>query len=68
MGLRGSLRPCTPHSVALQTVIVERPPPGPARGKWEAPGWGIGGIASFAVLIAIVYALWRLFRARQTPS
>ncbi|MBI5531497.1 MAG: hypothetical protein HY898_02200 [Deltaproteobacteria bacterium] len=52
----------------LQTVIVERPPPGPARGKWEAPVWAIVLIAVSTVLVAGGYGLWRLLRARKSES
>ena len=52
----------------LQTVIVERPPPGPARGKWEAPVWAIVLIAASTVIVAAAYFLWRVLRARKIES
>jgi hypothetical protein len=52
----------------LQTVVVERPPEGPARGKWEAPGWAVALLAVTAVLVALGYGVFRLLRARNPQS
>lgn len=48
-----------------QTVVVERPPEGPARGKWESPSWVIVVITAVAVVATIGYAVWRLWRPRK---
>jgi len=52
--------------VALtQTVVVERPPEGLARGKWESPSWVIIVIVAAAVIGSLGYAAWRLLRTRK---
>lgn len=48
-----------------QTVVVERPPEGLARGKWESPPWVIVLIVAIAVIASLGYAAWRLLRARK---
>jgi len=49
---------------ALQpTVVVERPPVGPARGKWEASPWMFVLFASVVVIGAVTVWLWRLRRS-----
>lgn len=45
--------------VASVTEIVERPD-GLRRGKWEAQPWVFYSIASIAVVMAVIYALFRV--------
>lgn len=47
------------------TVVVERPPEGPARGKWEGAPWMVIALVVIAVVGAAAYWLWRLRRARN---
>ncbi len=51
--------------VLQQTVVVERPPEGPARGKWEGSTWMIILVLVVAILATAGYWLWRLQRARN---
>ena len=44
--------------------VVERPPPGLARGKYPLPAWGIFAIGAVAVLAGLVY-VFRRFRERM---
>ncbi len=46
-------------------VIVERPPPGLARGKYAWPPWAIGTLGGVVIALAIAYFVWRLIRARR---
>ena len=52
--------------MAMQaTVMVERPPEGLARGKWEAGAWLYVLVAAVAVLGAAGYWAWRLRKLRK---
>jgi len=46
-------------------IIVERPPPGLARGKVAWPAWGIGLLGGTLVLASLVYLVWRYRRLRR---
>ncbi len=46
------------------TTIVERPPPGPARGRFPAPLWLVLAL-SFALLLLAGYGLLRAWKRRQ---
>jgi len=47
-------------------IVVERPPPGLARGKYAWPAWGIGVLGASIVLLGLVYfALLRRRRRRR---
>jgi hypothetical protein len=46
-------------------VVVERPPPGLARGKYAFPAWGIGILGSVIVLLGLVYVGWRIRQRKQ---
>jgi hypothetical protein len=46
-------------------IIVERPPPGLARGKYGWPAWGIATVGGIVVALAIAYWVWRWYRARR---
>ncbi len=55
----------TPAQSAAPTaprVIVERPPPGLARGKYAWPAWGIGLFGGAVVLAGLIWLVWRLSR------
>ncbi|HEV8247406.1 MAG TPA: hypothetical protein VGP93_16625 [Polyangiaceae bacterium] len=41
-------------------VIVERPPPGLARGRYAWPAWGIALVGAALVLLTLVYFLSRV--------
>ncbi|MBK7586564.1 MAG: hypothetical protein IPI67_41050 [Myxococcales bacterium] len=45
-------------------IIVERPPPGLARGKYAWPAWGIGLLGGSIVLLGLVYFVLRKRRRR----
>lgn len=51
--------------VLQPTVVVERPPEGPARGKWEGASWMIILLVVIAILGTAAYWLWRLQRTRN---
>lgn len=56
----------TTRVIAMQpTVVVERPPEGPARGKWEAGAWLYVLVAIVAVLGAAGFWAWRLRKSRK---
>jgi len=46
-------------------VIIERPGPGLARGKYAWPAWGIALTGAFVLLVALLYVLLRLRRQRR---
>jgi hypothetical protein len=45
-------------------VVVERPPPGLARGKYPAPSWSIALLGAALVTLTLVYFLFRLRKPR----
>ncbi len=47
------------------SVIIERPGPGLARGKYAWPAWGIALTGSLVVVLALLYVLVRLRRQRS---
>ncbi len=47
--------------------IVERPEPGLARGRWEAPGWAFALVAALTVIGGLVWLAITL-RARRSGS
>ena len=46
-------------------IVVERPPPGLARGKYAWPAWGIGLVGGTIVVIGLGYLVWRFLRLRR---
>jgi|RhiMethySRZTD1v2_1073278.scaffolds.fasta_scaffold1550561_1 hypothetical protein len=46
------------------TTIVERPPPGPARGSFPAPLWLVLALGT-ALLVLTGYSLLRAWKRRQ---
>ena len=46
------------------TTIVERPPPGPARGSFPAPLWLVVALGA-ALLLLAGYSLMRAWKRRQ---
>lgn len=59
--------PASPSSAAAPSESVERPPPGLARGKWEAPPWAFVLVAALTVVGSAVWLLLFL-RARRSGS
>jgi hypothetical protein len=49
---------------ATPTTVVERPPPGPARGQFPAPLWLVV-LLSAALLCLAAYGLLRAWKRRQ---
>jgi hypothetical protein len=49
--------------------VVERPEPGLARGRWEAPAWVFFAIAATTVAAGLVWAIrsWRSLRGGRSP-
>jgi hypothetical protein len=46
-------------------TVVERPPAGPARGRYPAPPWVVATLGVAIVLAALVYLGLRARRARR---
>jgi hypothetical protein len=46
-------------------TVIERPPAGPARGRYPAPAWVVLGLGAAIVLGALVYLALRVRRARR---
>jgi hypothetical protein len=46
-------------------TVIERPPPGLARGKYAWPAWGIGAAGATVIALAIAYFVWRYLRTRR---
>jgi hypothetical protein len=44
---------------------VERPPPGPARGLWEAPAWAIALLGAAVTLAGVVWLVRRVRGRRR---
>ena len=51
---------------ASPKVVEERPPPGPARGKFTWPAWGIATFGSVVVALGLFWIVWRLRRVRKS--
>jgi hypothetical protein len=45
--------------------VVERPPPGLARGEYAWPAWAIAALGIAAVVLGLGYFAWRLRSARN---
>jgi hypothetical protein len=41
-------------------TVIERPPPGLARGRYPAPAWVVLGLGAALVFGALVYFGWRV--------
>jgi hypothetical protein len=46
-------------------IVVERPPPGLARGKFGFPEWGIALIGACVLAAMIAWLVWRVRRSRR---
>ncbi len=46
-------------------IVVERPPPGLARGKYAWPAWGSGALGATIVVLGLVYFALLARRRRQ---
>jgi hypothetical protein len=53
------------NAASSPRVIVERPPPGFARGNYPFPAWGIGLIGASVVIVGLAYLIWRFVRSRR---
>ena len=45
--------------------VVERPPPGPARGKYPASPWAIAALGATLVLATVLYFVLRFRKLRS---
>ena len=66
-----SARPADPPPAPTGTELVQRPDPGLARGKWEAPAWIFWTILAVVVLGSAAYVLFRmglLKKRKKTPD
>ena len=43
-------------------TVIERPPPGLARGRYDAPAWAVLALGAALTLGAVFYFAWRLRR------
>jgi hypothetical protein len=50
------------HARTEPAIVVERPPPGLARGYYAWPAWAVLLIGAIAVLTGLGYLAWRLRR------
>jgi len=46
------------------TTLMDRPPPGPARGAFAAPAWLVA-VLSLALVVLAGFGLWRAYRRRM---
>jgi hypothetical protein len=46
-------------------IIVERPPPGLARGKYAWPASGIAAAGSIVIALGLAYMIWRALAKRR---
>ena len=51
----------TDGKAAAGHVVVERPPPGLARGKYPLPAWAIAGIGGTVFVAGLVYVVRRFY-------
>ncbi|MBN1606073.1 MAG: hypothetical protein JW940_05540 [Polyangiaceae bacterium] len=51
-----------PRGLPTATVLVERPPPGLARGSYAWPPWAIALTGGAIALVGAALFLWRLTR------
>jgi hypothetical protein len=60
----GTLSPTDAAPAGAGGFVVERPPPGLARGKYPASPWAIGALGMALVLGTILYFVLRFRRPR----
>jgi hypothetical protein len=60
----GTLSPTDSAAPGAGEFVVERPPPGLARGKYPASPWAIAALGAALVLGTIVYFVLRFRRPR----
>jgi hypothetical protein len=53
-----------PPVAASGGVVVERPPAGLARGRYEAAPWAIATLGALAIVLALAYAYFRFRKHR----
>jgi len=47
-------------------TVIERPPPGLARGRYPAPAWAVLALGAALFLAVLLYLGWRLRRRART--
>jgi len=47
-------------SAPAPRIVIERPPPGLARGHYAWPAWGIGLAGGTVVVLGLIWIVWRL--------
>lgn len=57
-----------PQPAPTATEVVERPDPGLARGKWEAPAWVFWAMLGVVLVGAGVYVLRRMGLLNRAPK
>lgn len=53
------------EAAAGPRIVIERPPPGLARGKYAWPAWGIATAGGIVIALALAYFVWRYLRSRR---
>lgn len=61
----GTLSPTDSAAPAAPGFVVERPPPGLARGKYAASPWVIGAFGTALVLATLLYFVLRFRKPRS---
>ena len=56
------MRTDPPASDEVGRTVIERPPPGLARGRYPAPAWAVLTLGAAVLLGALLYLAWRLHR------
>jgi hypothetical protein len=41
-------------------TVIERPPPGLARGRYPAPAWAVLALGATLLAFSLLYFVWRL--------
>jgi hypothetical protein len=54
-----------PDDGVTERLVVERPPPGLARGKYPAPAWGVATLGAIVVLAGLAYLARRLVQGAR---
>ncbi len=61
----GTLAPTDSAAPGAGGFVVERPPPGLARGKYAASPWAIGALGTALVLATLLYFVLRFRKPRS---
>jgi hypothetical protein len=54
-----------PDDGAGERLVVERPPPGLARGKYPAPAWVVATLGAIVILAGLAYLARRLLKGAR---